>query len=211
MYGQPNPYQSYAYTGYGTPSYLQRPYMQVQPPMPQQQMQPQNQMAQQQEQQQVQPQIQVQQQPQMSMQSQQPTISYNAPSIQAVRYATEDEAKAFILYPNFTAIFIDEAKGKVYVKSANQGGFSSIRTYSQNIDGVSEQQAVKPQETVPQVDYGKFAKKEELNGFATIEQYNALANQYNTLVSELKKLQNQVMGVKSNVASTGTSASNKQQ
>lgn len=206
MYGQPNPYQSYSYTGYGTPSYLQRPYIQVQPPMPQTQMQQQNQMAQQQEQQQVQPQVQVQQQPQISMQLQQPPVSYNAPSIQAVRYATEDEAKAFILYPNFTAIFIDEAKGKVYVKSANQGGFSSIRTYSQNIDDAAQQQVVKPQETTPQVDYTQFLKKEDLTkfGFVTAEQYNALVN-------ELKKLQNQVMGVKSNVTNTGTSASNKQQ
>lgn len=200
MYGQPNPYQSYAYTGYGAPSYLQRPYMQSQPIMPQQQMQPQNQMAQQQEQQiqsQVQPQVQVQQQPQMSMQAQQPPVSYNAPSIQAVRYATEDEAKAFILYPNFTAIFIDEAKGKVYVKSANQGGFSSIRTYSQNIDGAEQhQQTVKPQEITSQVDYGQFASKEQLKGFATIEQYNALASQYNSLVEQFKALQKQITATK---------------
>lgn len=209
MNGQQNYYPNYSYMGYGMPNYMQRSYMQVQPPMHQPQMQQQNQMVQQQEQQQVQPQVQVQQQPQISMQAQQPTISYNVPSIQAVRYATEDEAKAFILYPNFTAIFIDEAKGKVYVKSANQGGFSSIRTYSQNIDGAEQQQAVKPQEKTPQVDYGQFASKEQLKGFATIEQYNALAGQYNSLVNEFKKLQNQVMGVKSNVANTGTSASNK--
>lgn len=209
MYGQPNPYQAYPYTGYGAPNYTQRPYMQVPPIIPQPQMQQQNQMAQPQEQQ-VQPQLQVQQQQQMPIQPQQPPVSYNAPSIQAVRYATEDEAKAFILYPNFTAIFIDEAKGKVYVKSANQGGFSSIRTYSQNIDGADQQQTVKPQETTPQVNYGDFVNKEQLKGFATVEQCNALASQYNSLVGELKKLQNQVMGVKSNVTNTGNSASNKQ-
>lgn len=187
MYGQPNSYQAYPYSGYGNPSYMQRPYLQNQPIMPQQQAQ----MAQSQEQQ-VQPQAQVQQQPQIPMQAQQVPFPYNAPSIQAVRYATEDEAKAFILYPNYTAIFIDEAKGKVYVKSANQGGFSSIRTYSESIDG-AEQQTVKPQELTPKVDYEQFASKEQLKG---------LENQYSLLLEQFKALQNQINSAKSTAVVT---------
>lgn len=163
-----NPYSAYPYSGYGMPTYGQRPYAQPQPTM-------------------VQPQAQGQQQPPIQQTVQQPI------TLQDFRYGTEEEAKGFIIYPNNYAWFIDQPKGRIYYKYANSAGVSSIDYFKFepiNPDGTP----LKPQEpTTPQVDFGQFAKREELNGFVTIEQYNLL-------VEQLKSMQKQITGVKSNVA-----------
>ena len=77
-----NPYSSYPYGGYGMPNYGQRNYMQPQQPIAQPQMQ----------------------------QAQQPTMQYETP-IQDIRFATSEEAKAFIVMPNTRALLIDKNGG----------------------------------------------------------------------------------------------------
>lgn len=161
MYGQ-NSYSQYPYTGYGYPTYGQRNYMQPQQPMAQQQMQ-------------------AQQQP---MQPQ-----YETP-IQDIRFVTSEEAKAFIVMPNSKALLIDKNGGVAHLKTADNMG-QSVTQYFKfeqvNADGTP----IKPQEpTTSQVDFGQFAKKEELNGFVTIEQYKQLSEQYNSLVEQFKTMQN---------------------
>lgn len=175
MYGQ-NPYSQYPYTGYGYPTYGQRPYMQPQQPM-------------------VQPQSQMQQQAQPQ---------YETP-IQDIRFVTSEEAKAFIVMPNSKALLIDQKGGMAHLKTADNMG-QSVTQYFKfeqvNADGTP----IKPQEpTTPQVDFGQFAKKEELNGFVTIEQYKQLADQYNSLVEQFKTMQKIIAGGKPNVNGTGTS------
>ena len=162
--------------GYPTPSYLggtgyQNPYSQRQP---------------------IQPQIQMQNQPQA--QTQMPTT----PQIQDVRYGTEEEAKAFIVYPNASAYFIDEPKGRLYVKTANNMGASTMNYFALtpiNADG----SPIKPQEPTPQIDMGEFLKKSDLEkyGFVTIDQLD-------NAIKKLTSQQNQTMGVKPN--GTGTNS-----
>ena len=182
MYGQ-NPYQNYPYSGYGMPTYGQRQYI---PQPPQQPM--------------SQPQAQVQQQ--MPMQ-------YETP-IQAVRYATEEEAKAFIVYPNLSAVFIDEGKSKVYLKTANNAGVSSIRCYNEE-KAKDESQNKAPQRQSEQVDFGQFANKEQLKGFVTIQQYNDLLEQQKFLADQLRIMQKQLMGGKQNVGTATQNTAIKQQ
>ena len=201
MYGQPT-YSPYSYmpTNYGfTNNYPQRQFMQPQP---------QPQIIQQ-------PQMQVQQQPQQQTAPiAQPTVplGYETQTpVQAVRFATEDEAKAFIVYPNLTAVFIDEAKGKVYLKSANSAGVSSIRKYSEikeeeqqqekkidNPDFSQKQQFPQRQE----IDPSQFASKEQLKGLVTMEQHNKLLEQYNFLEQQMRIMQNQIKSGKTGVATT---------
>lgn len=162
--------------GYPTPSYLggtgyQNPYSQRQP---------------------IQPQMQIQNQPQA--QPQMPTT----PQIQDLRYGTEEEAKAFIVYPNASAYFIDEPKGRLYVKTANNMGASSMNYFALtpiNADG----SPIKPQEPTPQVDMGEYLKKSDLAqfGFVTIDQLD-------NAIKKLTSQQNQPMGVKQN--GTGTNS-----
>ena len=167
-----NPYSSYPYGGYGMPNYGQRNYMQPQQPMAQPQMQ----------------------------QAQQPTMQYETP-IQDIRFATSEEAKAFIVMPNTRALLIDKNGGVAHLKTADNMG-QSVTQYFKfeqvNADGTP----IKAQEPTPQVDFGQFAKKEELNGFVTIEQYQQLAEQYNSLVEQFKTMQKIIVGGKPNVNGT---------
>ena len=133
-------------------------------------------------------------QPQPQAQTQMP----NFPQIQDLRYGTEEEARAFIVYPNASAYFIDEPKGRLYVKTANNMGASSMNYFALtpiNADG----SPIKPQEPTPQVDMGEYLKKSDLAqfGFVTIDQLD-------NAIKKLTSQQNQPMGVKPN--GTGTNS-----
>ena len=137
----------------------------------------------------VNPQMQIPPQPQA--QPQQPI-----PQIQEVRYGTEEEAKAFIVFPNASAYFIDHSKGKLYIKSSNSAGVPSMEYFNLtpiNADGTP----IKPQEPTPQIDMGEYIKKSELQelGFITMPQLQEI-------LSQLTSQQNKPMGVKPN--GTGT-------
>ena len=168
------------YGQYGTPSYFGTGYQPIYP------YQRQN----------LTPQM---QQPQAQSQMQNQQVQPNLPQIQDVRYATEEEAKAFIVYPNASAYFIDLPKNRLYIKSANNTGISNIEYFSLipiNADGTP----IKPQEPTPQVDMSDYIKKDELSkyGFVTVEQLNSV-------LSKLTSQQNQNVGVKND--GTGSSKS----
>lgn len=176
MNGQQNYYPNYSYMGYGMPNYMQRSYMQTQQPPIQQQM------------------------PQQQMQSSAPVVSqptvpfvYETP-IQAVRFATEAEANAFIVYPNSTAVFIDESRGKIYLKTANQAGVSSIRHYGELKGDKEESTVEKEKKDSSDMDLGQFVKKDQLNGFVTMEKHNELLENYKFLEQQLRIMQNQMKG-----------------
>lgn len=168
--------QNYGYTAYPYgQTYGYSPYGQRFAPQQQQMTQP------------MQAQAQPQMQPQAQSQMQQPI-----PQIQDVRYGTEEEAKAFIVFPNASAYFIDEPKGRLYVKTANNVGASSMNYFAItpiNADGTP----IKPQEPAPQINYDEFVKVEQLKnfGFVTIEQHNAV-------LQKLDSLQKKLEGVKPN-------------
>lgn len=122
----------------------------------------------------------------------QPQMQQPIPQIQEVRYGTEEEAKAFIVYPNASAYFIDHSKGKLYIKSSNSAGMPSLEYFSLtpiNSDGTP----IKQQEPQPQIDMGEYIKKSELEklGFITRPQLQEILN-------SLTNQQNKSMGVKSN-------------
>jgi hypothetical protein len=172
-----SPYQTYPYqNNYGVPNYMQRGYNA-------------------QAQQMAQPQTQIQQ----PIQSQ-PPMAQQTPQIQEIRYGTEEEAKAFIVFPNCIAYFIDYAKNRLYAKSANPSGISNIDYFSLipiNADG----SPIKPQEPIPQVNFDEFIKKEDLEklGFVTLAQYNELAQ-------KMEQIQKRLEGARTNVGQPKQSA-----
>ena len=114
------------------------------------------------------------------------------PQIQDVRYGTEEEAKAFIVFPNASAYFIDEPKGRLYVKTANNVGASSMSYFAItpiNADGTP----IKPQEPTPQVNFDEFIKKSDLEklGLVSVQEFKALADRF----EQMKKI---LEGVKTN-------------
>lgn len=164
MYG----YQSYGYQpNYQQPNYMQRQYAPQPPQMPQNQ------------------------------QSAPPPITtptnQQTPQIQEIRYGTEEEAKAYIVFPNCIAYFIDYPKNRLYAKAANPSGISNMEYFSLipiNADG----SPIKPQEPTPQVNFDEFIKKQDLEnfGFVTVAQYNELAQ-------KLEQIQKRLEGAKANV------------
>ena len=137
----------------------------------------------------MQPQQMAQPQPQQQM-----PMQYETP-IQDIRFATSEEAKAFIVMPNTRALLIDKNGGMAHLKSADNMGQSLTQYFrfeQVNADGTP----IVEKEPTPKIDFEKFAKKEELQGFATIEQYN-------TLLAKLEVMQKIIAGGKPN--GTGTS------
>lgn len=145
-----------------------------------------------------------QQMAQPQQQVQQP-MQYETP-IQDIRFVTSEEAKAFIVMPNSKALLIDKNGGVAHLKTADNMG-QSVTQYFKFEQVNADGSPIKPQEPTPQVDFGQFAKKEELNGFVTIEQYKQLAEQYNSLVEQFKTMQKIIAGGKPNGNTTGTSNS----
>lgn len=137
---------------------------------------------------QTQPQMQYTMQPQMQNQQQ----NMNLPQIQDFRYANEEEAKPYIVFPNSSAYFLDLPKMRFYIKSTDNVGYSDFKYFALtpiNADGTP----IKPQEEKPKIDMGEYIKKSDLAslGYVTMEQLN-------TILSKLTSQQNQPMGVKSN-------------
>lgn len=131
-----------------------------------------------------------QQQVQPQMQNQQQNI--NLPQIQDFRYANEEEAKPYIVFPNSSAYFLDLPKMRFYIKSTDNVGYSDFKYFALtpiNADGTP----IKPQEEKPQIDMGEYIKKSDLEtlGYVTMEQLNAI-------LTKLTSQQNQPMGVKPN-------------
>ena len=177
-----NPYQQYSYNNYGYQNYGRPNYMQQQIPFQQQ-----------------------------SQTQQQSPVQYETP-IQDIRFATSEEAKAFIVMPNSKALLIDKNGGIAHLKTADNMGQSVTQYYKfeqVNADGTP----LKPQEPTPQIDYAQFLTKKDIDGLPTAEQYKKLSDQYNSLVEQFKTMQKIMASVnapKSNdrVASRGNTQEN---
>ena len=129
--------------------------------------------------------IQQQMQQPMAQPVQQP-MPYEIP-IQYVGSATLKEAEAYILMPNSKAIFIDKANGMVYEKICANSGQSSINYFRQ----IVEQEEAKPIETqtpTPIIHTAEFVKKNDLNEFITVEQYNKLLYEFDAFKQQINAL-----------------------
>ena len=119
-------------------------------------------------------------------------MSQQAPSfetpIQDVRFATAEEAKAYIVMPNGKALLIDRQGGMAHLKIADNMG-QSVTQYFKfervNADGTP----IKPKEQAPAVDFGQFVRKEDLAtlGFVTIDEYASLLNEFKQLKEYLQR------------------------
>lgn len=165
MYGNNN-YQPYYYGNYGgSPNYMQRAYN-------------------------SQPQTSSQIPMQMGMGQQMPPTDM---LINDIKYVNRAQAEAYIAFPNTKVMLIDRESGIVYIKTADGMGQSKtdyFRFEPINADG----SPIKPQETMPQVDFNDYIKREEIPnlGFATVAQYNDLAQ-------KLEQIQKQLVGGRPNV------------
>lgn len=148
------------------------------------------------QQQMAQPQQQVQQQP----------MQYETP-IQDIRFVTSEEAKAFIVMPNSKALLIDKNGGVAHLKTADNMG-QSVTQYFKFEQVNADGSPIKPQEQTPQVDFGQFATKKDLDGLPTADQYKQLSDKYNSLVEQFQTMQKIIAGGKQNGNGTNNAKGN---
>ena len=122
-------------------------------------------------------------QPQYPTQPQQPVMQPQQPMqyeipIQYVGNGTLKEAEGYILFPNQKALFVDKANGMIYEKVSGNDGQSFMVSYRKvEYDGEKKETNA--------LDMAEYAKKTDLNGFVTLEQYNELKELYNALNGQL--------------------------
>ena len=93
--------------------------------------------------------------------TQQPMQAQDIP-FREVRYGTLDEAKAHIVMPASSTMFIDRSKSEFYVKSANSMGEPSLEAFKYSkIDNNS------PQPVSSEIDHAKSVTERDLSNFAT--------------------------------------------
>lgn len=102
-----------------------------------------------------------QQQPQPQMQRQQmPQAPVEMP-IQDIRFVTSEEAKAYIVYPNNKVLLIDRQNNIAHLKTADNMGQSSSKTYKfQEVD--AEGKALAKDCPNPALDLKDYVKKTDL-------------------------------------------------
>lgn len=133
----------------------------------------------------MQPQQQVQQ-PQTQQQYQ---TQYDIP-IQGVKFVTEEEAKAYIVYPNQRVMLIDKANGKFAIKTGSSLGESAMEWFNYK---PSDDTNAPKQEPIPQIDTTEFVKKTDIKdfGFITADKFEetikSLKNDFAKSFDEIKK------------------------
>lgn len=127
-------------------------------------------------------QTQVQNQPmqQQYVQPQQQMI-YEMP-IQAVKFTTEDEAKAYIVMPNQRVLLIDRINGIAYDKSADSLGQSKSKVYH----FVDINKSTEIQQDLS-INLEQYVKKEDLGAFITGETLDSFKKDMVSRFDELKK------------------------
>lgn len=101
------------------------------------------------------------QQPQMQTQQ----VQSQGVPFNDVRYGTIDEAKAHIVMPGGSVMFIDRNLGEFYVKSANQMGEPSLEEFSFTKKTIEKKEIVEKEEFVKFDDIKDFVTKKDFNGF----------------------------------------------
>lgn len=128
--------------------------------------------------QQVQPQQQIQ--PTYVQPQPQPMV-YEMP-IQAVKFVTEDEAKAYIVMPNQRVLLIDRVNGVAYDKSADSLGQSKSKMYQ-----FTDPEKIIETTPIPSINLDDYAKKEELDVFVKADDLSALESKISAQIEDLKK------------------------
>lgn len=137
------------------------------------------------------------QQSQQPMQTQQP-MQYQEVPFSEVRYGTIDEAKAYIVGPSKSVMFINRDTSEFYIKSADNMGKPSLETFKYSKSNSNSSQAVSgenggnKQEIIGNTE--DFVKRNELEGFLTAENTKDFVRQSDieALIAKMQVLEKQI-------------------
>ena len=123
----------------------------------------------------------------------QPQAQFETP-FQDIKFVTDKQAEAYIVYPNTRVLLIDNEKGVAHIKTADGMG-QCVTQYFKftpiSADGSPLQTEVKP----PEIDLSEYIKRADAD-----EMRNAFGEQIKALEQKIEGLYRQLMGGKQNVA-----------
>lgn len=119
---------------------------------------------------------------QQMQQAQMQQRPYQAP-IQAIKFLTADEMKAYIVMPASSELLVDQANNIAMLKSADPMGQSSSKTFK--YEEINLNDTIAKPETPAPIDTSVFANKDDLKGFVTKDDLK-------TLTDKLDRMQKQI-------------------
>lgn len=113
-------------------------------------------------------------------------------------FGTVKEAEGYIVAPNKSVCFVNNALGEIYVKSADNMGNPSFKTYKQvgveNNPSNTQTLAIDPLKCVTKDDLVEFVKIKDLNKFADKQNVEEINSKLVGLENQLKEI-NKVIGL----------------
>ena len=98
-----------------------------------------------------------------------------------VLFGNLKEAEARVVYPSKSVCFVNNALGEIYVKSADNMGNQSFKTYKQvGLEQTNEEQK-------PEIDTKSFIKREELKDYITFDDLNRLNEHIDKVEAKVDK------------------------
>lgn len=101
---------------------------------------------------------------------------YVEPPIQAIRYLPQEQIKEFITLPNTKVLLIDKANNKACVQFTDNMGNTFRKAFE--FKSLDEEQREQPKK---EVNFNNFVTKEELKGFASKSDIDALKKQFEAI------------------------------
>lgn len=118
------------------------------------------------------------QQPMMQNQSQTQDFPFSV-----VRFGTLDEIKGYIVPPTKAVMFIKSDFSELYLKTADAMGNPSLETLK-----CTKLQECSAQPVLPEIDTKNLVKREDLDNFATKDNFDALNGKISDIEGKLQKL-----------------------
>lgn len=138
------------------------------------------------------------QSPMAQQQMVQPQNQNNDIPFSEMHFGNLKEAEAYIVAPMKSVCFVNNALGEIYVKSADNMGNPSFKTYKQvgveNNPSNTQTLEIDPKELVRKSDLSDFATIKDLNNFANKQNVEEINSKLVGLENQLKEI-NKVIGL----------------
>lgn len=101
-----------------------------------------------------------------------------------IRFGTLDEAKAHLVAPNKSAVFVDRTNSCAYVKSVDSMGNPMLEGFK-----ITKMENTPSNNKTPEFDTKDFVKQDDIKDFVTTKQLkNVLDEKFSNIEADMKKL-----------------------
>lgn len=107
--------------------------------------------------------------------------------VQNIRFVNADEMKGYIVFPNTTEMLIDRDNKIVQLKSADQIGYSTVKTFRFEEIGEPSQKVSTSNENLSQIDLKDYVKKEDLTDFIKVDALTQFSRDLDEKFARLEK------------------------